>query len=172
VDCEDLQLLYANPTLGKGRSTQRRQAPLLIVIPIAAVGLAFGAMNETKRVGWVGRAWILSIFGYSALRALVVWPTLGTYGINPWIFLLIDVGTAWPYAYGQVRVISSARARDWRSVQLWSLIAVVSFVAPYAYIAGAGSGEMPLIAWIIIGALMVFFGVASLVRMLRQIRNI
>jgi hypothetical protein len=128
-------------------------------------------MSETKRVGWMGRAWILTIFGYSALRALVVWPTLGTYGINPWIFLLIDVGTAWPYAYGQVRVISAARARDWRSVQLWSLIAVGAFIAPYAYIAGSGSGEMPLIAWIIIGALMVVFGAASLIRMVRQIRS-
>jgi len=128
-------------------------------------------MLNDRRVGWLGKAWILSIFGYSLLRALIVWPTLGDYGINPWAFLVIDVGTAWPYAYGQVRVVNEARAKNWSSTQVWALIAMLSFVAPYAYIAGAGSGEMPLIAWIVIGMLMVFFGVASLVRVMKQIRT-
>lgn len=111
------------------------------------------------------------MFGYSVLRALIVWPTLGDYGINPWAFLVIDVGTAWPYAYGQVRVVNEARMRNWGGTQLWAAIAMLSFIAPYAYIAGAGSGEMPLIAWIVIGLLMLFFGVASLVRVVKQIRS-
>ena len=57
--------------------------------------------QENAGVGWVGKAWIVTIFGYSALRALVVWPTLSTYGVNPWIFLVIDVGTAWILAGGR-----------------------------------------------------------------------
>lgn len=128
-------------------------------------------MPEERVVGWVGRAWIVGVFGYSVLRALIVWPTLGDYGINPWAFLVIDVGTAWPYAYGQVRVVNEARMRNWGGTQLWAAIAMLSFIAPYAYIAGAGSGEMPLIAWIVIGLLMLFFGVASLVRVVKQIRS-
>jgi len=128
-------------------------------------------MSNDRRVGWLGKAWIASIFGYSVLRALIVWPTLGDYGINPWAFLAIDVGTAWPYAYGQVRVVKEARAKNWSSTQVWALIALLSFVAPYAYIAGAGSGDMPLFAWIVIGLLMVFFGIASLVRIMKQIRS-
>lgn len=128
-------------------------------------------MAKERVVGWVGRAWILGVFGYSVLRALIVWPTLGDYGINPWAFLVIDVGTAWPYAYGQVRVVNEARMRNWGGTQLWALIAMLSFIAPYAYIAGAGSGEMPLIAWIVIGLLMLFFGLASLVRVIKQIRS-
>jgi hypothetical protein len=128
-------------------------------------------MSDAKRIGWMGKAWIGAIFGYSALRALVVWPTLGEYGVNPWAFLVVDVGTAWPYAYGQVRVVNAARAKDWTRVQLWSLISLFAFVAPYAYIAGAGSGDMPMIAWIVIGALMVLFGIASVVRIVRQIRS-
>ena len=35
-----------------------------------------------QRVGWVGRAWIAGVFGFSVARALVVWPTLGDYGVN------------------------------------------------------------------------------------------
>lgn len=127
--------------------------------------------EQTHSVGWLGRAWIVTIFGYSILRALVVWPTLGTYGVNPWVFLVIDVGTAWPYAYGQVRLVKAARSRDWGPVQLWTIVAVLAFIAPYAYVVGAGSGEMPLIAWVIIGALVVVFGVASVIRVVKQIRR-
>ena len=58
----------------------------------------------------------------------------------------------------------------WALIEPVAFIALLSFIAPYAYIAGAGSGEMPLIAWIVIGLLMVFFGTASVIRILRQIR--
>ena len=133
--------------------------------------LGWSAVAEEKRVGWVGKAWILGVFGYSVLRALIVWPTLGDYGINPWAFLVIDVGTAWPYAYGQVRVVNETRMKNWGGTQLWAAIALLSFIAPYAYIAGAGSGEMPLLAWIVIGLLMLFFGIASIVKIVKQIRT-
>ena len=132
--------------------------------------LFFERMTEKPQVGWVGKTWIVGVFGYSFARALVVWPTLGDYGVSPWVFLAIDVGTAWPYAYGQVRVVNEARAGEWRSVQFWAVAAAVAFIAPYAYIVGAGSGEMPLVAWIIIGVLAVFFGIASVIRVLKQIR--
>jgi len=128
------------------------------------------SMEDSDRIGWLGKAWIAGVFAYAVLRAAIVWPTLGEYGVSPVIFLIIDVGTAWPYAYGQVRVIQSARAKDWPRVQLWAIVTLISFIAPYLYIAGAGSGEMPLLAWIVIGALMVLLGVASLIRIVRQIR--
>ena len=128
-------------------------------------------MRDERRVGWVGRTWIVGVLAYSVVRALIVWPTLGDYGVNPVAFLIIDVGTAWPYAYGQVRVVKEARAQNWSGTQVWALISMLAFIAPYAYIAGAGSGDMPLIAWVIIGTLMVAFGVASVVRIRKQIRQ-
>ena len=127
-------------------------------------------MADEQRVGWVGKAWIVGVFGFSIARALVVWPTLGDRGVNPWIFLFIDVVTAWPYAYGQVRVVKGARAGDWRNVQIWAFITFLAFIAPYAYIVTAGSGELGWFAWTIIGVLVAFFGVASVIRIVRQIR--
>lgn len=127
-------------------------------------------METTDRIGWIGKAWILGVFAYAVIRALIVWPTLGDYGVSPVVFLVIDVGTAWPYAYGQVRVIQAAKDKDWTRVQLWAAITLLAFVAPYVYIVGAGSGELPLLAWIVIIGLMLLLGVASLIRILRQIR--
>ena len=123
------------------------------------------------RIGWFGRAWVAAIFGYSVLRAVVVWPTLGGYGVNPWIFLIIDVVTAWPYAVGQVRVVQGLRHRDWQKVETWGLVTLAAFFAPYAYIVGAGSGDMPMLAYLIIGVLVVVIGTASVSRILRQARS-
>ena len=127
-------------------------------------------MPKQQRVGWFGKTWIAGVFAFSVIRALAVWPTLSEYSVSPWLFLVIDVITAWPYAYGQVRIVKDARVGDWRNVQKWAVITFVMFIAPYAYIVGAGSGEMPLLAWIIIVLLVTFFGVASVIRTVRQIR--
>ncbi|MCP4083950.1 MAG: hypothetical protein GY745_02665 [Actinomycetia bacterium] len=107
---------------------------------------------------------------YAIARAAVVWPTLSTYGVSPAVFLIIDVATAWPYAVGQVKVVQGLRRKDWRHAQLWSLVALISFLAPYLYIVGAGSGELPVIAYVIIGALITVLGAASVMRVLRQVR--
>ena len=107
---------------------------------------------------------------YAIVRAAVVWPTLGNYGVNPLIFLIIDVGTAWPYAIGQVRVVQALRDRAWSQVQVWTLVALVSFLAPYIYIVGAGSGELPLLAYIIILVLVLALGGASVARIVRRVR--
>ena len=69
------------------------------------------------------------------------------------------------------RIIKAARAKRWGDTQLWSLITLLSFLAPYLYIVGAGSQEMPLLAYIIIGVLMVAFGAASVIRLLKQVRQ-
>ncbi len=122
------------------------------------------------RIGWFGRAWVAAVFGYSVLRAVVVWPTLGTYGVSPWVFLVIDVLTAWPYAVGQVRVVQGLRKKDWPKVETWGIVTLAAFLAPYGYIVGAGSGEMPLIAYLIIGALVLLIGTAAVLRIFRQAR--
>ncbi len=127
-------------------------------------------MADEGRIGWMGKAWILGVFAFAAVRALVVWPTLGEYGVSPIVFLIFDVGTAWPYAYGQVRIVIAARAKDWPRLQFWAVVTLLSFILPYAYVAVAGSREMPVEAWIIIGVLMVVFGIASFIRILKQIR--
>jgi hypothetical protein len=119
-------------------------------------------------LGKYGRAWVAGVVVYAIARAAIVWPTLSTYGVNPVIFLVIDVATAWPYAVGQVRIVQGIRARAWQQVQMWSLIALASFLAPYVYIVGAGSGELPVFAYLVIAALVLLLGAASAARIVRQ----
>lgn len=122
-------------------------------------------------VGTFGWLWIIGVFAFSVVRALIAWPTLGRYGVNPWVFLFIDVVTAFPYAYGQVKLIKVCVAKDLRAIQLWSLVVLATFLAPYIYIFAAGSGELPLLGYIIIGLLIAVFGTASLLRLKNAIRT-
>ena len=122
-------------------------------------------------VGWFGRAWILGVFAFSVGRALIAWPTLSQYGVNPWVFLGIDVVTAFPYAVGQVKVVNGFRYRKYGAVQFWALVVGFTFFAPYAYIVLAGQERIPVLAYGVIGLLAVVFGTASIMRMRGQYQS-
>lgn len=127
--------------------------------------------TESTTVGWFGWAWVLGISVFAIVRALLAWPTLGRYGVNPWVFLTIDVGTAPPYAYGQVRLIKSLANRLHRGTQLWTVVVLMSFLAPYVYVFVAGSGELPLIGYVIVSVLVLIFGLASFARFRAELRS-
>ncbi|MFQ5558002.1 MAG: hypothetical protein ACE5GB_10915, partial [Acidimicrobiales bacterium] len=55
-------------------------------------------------------------------------------------------------------------------VQGWSLVTLASFLAPYVYIVGAGSGEMPLVAYVIVGLLVVLLGAVSILRIVKELK--
>ena len=122
-------------------------------------------------VGWFGRAWIVGVFAFSVARALVAWPTLSQYGVNPWVFLAIDVVTAFPYALGQVKVVNGFRYRKYGAVQLWALVVAATFLAPYIYIVLAGKERIPTVVYAVIALLATIFGVASVLRMRNQYRS-
>lgn len=127
--------------------------------------------EEGVPVGWFGRAWIVGVFAFSVARALVAWPTLSQYGVNPWVFLAIDVVTAFPYALGQVKVVNGFRYRQYGVVQLWALVVAVTFLAPYIYIVLAGQERIPSLVYLVIALLAAVFGAASVLRMRNQYRS-
>lgn len=128
-------------------------------------------IDDAVPVGWFGRAWIIGVFAFSVARALVAWPTLSQYGVNPWVFLAIDIVTAFPYAVGQVKVVNGFRYKQYRGVQAWSLVVAVTFLAPYIYIVLAGQERIPTLVYVVIAVLAVIFGTASVLRMRSQYRS-
>ena len=86
--------------------------------------------------------WIWSIVGYSVLRFVIAWGAFADHGANVWVFGLIDVGTAWPYAKSVAVVCKRAANSQWTQLPLPLGVAVATFFAPYAYLWFA-AGEMP-----------------------------
>ena len=130
-----------------------------------------GVWSEIRSLGGFGRAWAVGIFLFSAARALIAWPTLGRYGVDPWLFLAIDLVTALPYGIAQALTVKILRDRSrppGDSVP-WAVVVVVMFVLPYVYIF-VSSGSMPLLATVGVVAWMVLFGALAGLRMRRQIK--
>lgn len=123
---------------------------------------------DDAAVGRVGRMWIFVLCGYSLLRAVLAWPILARYGINPAMFLVLDVVTAYPLALGQVRIVSGFKAQDYASVQFWVGVAAASFLTPYAYLFLSGHTHMPIYATAALAALVIAMATASFLRVRQQ----
>ncbi len=129
-------------------------------------------LADVRSLGTFGRAWAIGIILFSAARALIAWPTLGRYGVNPWVFLAVDIVTAPPYGVAQAVTVMVLRDRNrpQRDAWGWALVVIVMFLAPYGYIL-VSSGELPLLAYLGVGAWMALFGVLAVVRMRRQVHS-
>lgn len=88
------------------------------------------------------QTWIWSVVGYSVLRFVVAWGAFGEHGVNPWVFGVIDVGTAWPYGKGVALICKRIANSEWKRLPMPLAVALVCFFAPYAYIWFA-AGEVP-----------------------------
>jgi hypothetical protein len=129
--------------------------------------------SEIRSLGVFGRAWSIGIVLFSAARALVAWPTLANYGVNPWVFLAVDLITAPPYGIAQAVTVKILRSPD-RSpgdAVPWATVVVLMFLAPYAYIFLAGGDRPPGYIYLGVVLWMVLFGVLATLRMRRQIRE-
>ncbi|MFZ4668033.1 MAG: hypothetical protein ACOYML_01950 [Microthrixaceae bacterium] len=131
-----------------------------------------GWRHDIRSLGLFGRSWALGIIVFSAARALVAWPTLGRYGVDPWAFLAIDLLTAPPYGIGQAVTVKILRDRTRapRDSLGWAAVVVASFLAPYVYIFLA-SGSMPAYATVGVLVWMALFGALAALRIRSQVRS-
>jgi hypothetical protein len=127
--------------------------------------------DDIRSLGVLGRAWAVGVFAFSAARALIAWPTFGRYGVDPWVFLLLDLVTAVPYGLGQAITVKILRTpnRPARQAIPWGVVVAAAFLAPYAYIFAA-SGSMPALAYYGVLLWMVVFGLLAVLRIRRQVR--
>lgn len=102
-----------------------------------------GASAPTRNYARIAeQTWIWTIVGYTLLRFVVAWGAFSDHGANIWVFGLLDVGTAWPYAKAVAEVCKRAARSEWVRLPVPFTVALGSFFAPYAYLWFA-AGEMP-----------------------------
>ncbi|MCB0965162.1 MAG: hypothetical protein KDA98_17930 [Acidimicrobiales bacterium] len=128
--------------------------------------------DELRELGTVGRAWAATVVLLCLARALVIWPALSGYGISPWWFLVLDVGTAPAYGVGQAMSVKLLRdeTRPVRDALPWIACVLGAFLAPYAYVLHS-AGHLPgyvtwgVVAWVLIYGTFVAWRMAREVRM-------
>lgn len=106
------------------------------------------------------------------LRFAVAWAAFGDHGANAWIFGVIDVATAWPYAKAVALICRYCANAEWRKLPPAAALALVSFLAPYAYLWQAAN-QMPaqmrggLVFFVVVITLSVTAGLVKKVRTLK-----
>lgn len=91
------------------------------------------ANRSGREILWE-RIWAGLLVLYSVGAAYLVWRTLSPYGVNPIVFLVIDMVTSWPYGLATARIVVNVVKVRWSEVRKWSWVAAVTFIAPDVYV--------------------------------------
>ncbi len=114
--------------------------------------------------------WIAGVVLYTVVRFAIAWETLNRYGLNVWIFGILDVGTAVPYAIGTARLVTCVVDKRLQAAAWWLVLAAASFIAPYLYIAIAGRDKsLPILVWIVLGLLVLGLGANAVMAINKRI---
>ncbi|MCX6452329.1 MAG: hypothetical protein NT174_04540 [Actinobacteria bacterium] len=116
------------------------------------------------------RLWVVLVIAYGAGRAFVVWKALGRYGVNPWLYLALDVTSSWPYAVATARLVTSVIDREFSRARSWGVLAAVTFLIPDIYIL-AVARRVPTEVYAIIIAIVSLLALSAIVSLFVKIRN-
>ena len=74
------------------------------------------------------------VIGWSLIRALIVWAAVGDYGLNPWIYLAIDLASALVDGYTTPRMVLNFIDDNYKQAVKWATISLGAFIVPDLYI--------------------------------------
>lgn len=82
----------------------------------------------------VERWWILIVILWDIFKTIVVDETFAKYGVNPYIYFIIVISIAIPYAISTAKMLFSILGNQWRQATFFGLFAVVLHFIPDVYI--------------------------------------
>ncbi len=103
------------------------------------------------------KLWLVASVLYGLLRSALVWKFLAKYGVNPWLYLIVEITSSYFYGLGSARVVAAVVDRIWRALRCWIPLALVAYFAPEAYIF-VSAGKLPTD---VLGVLLGIIGVAA-----------
>lgn len=124
----------------------------------------------TTRRARFERGWILVSLAYGGIRAALVWRFLRSYGVNPYIFGVIEFISAAIYGKSSAQVVGCVVDGAWTRLRTWLPVAVLSFFAPDAYVflsAGRLPSDVLAIVVSVVSVTLVLTGVG----MIAQVRR-
>ncbi len=127
---------------------------------------------SSRSTTW-SRVWIVASIAYGGLRTALVWRFLHQFGVNVWVFGVIELIASAVYGLSSARVVTHLLARNWSELRKWGLLAVISYAAPDVYVF-VSAGTLPgsyldvLIGIVLVTAALTVIGIVGEVRRGRQ----
>ena len=128
---------------------------------------------RTKRQTFWERIWASTIVLYTFVATFVVWKALHKYGVNPYLFFVIDLITSWFYGLASARLVVAVIKKRWSETQKWGWLSALNFMLPQVYILVSASHvpkDVYIIIFSVIGVMAAFalIGIASQIRAARR----
>ena len=118
----------------------------------------------------LSNTWALFVIGWSIIRTLIVWAAVGDYGLNPWLYLVLDLVSASIDAFSTPRMVIRFVDDQYRKALQWALVSLAAFVMPDIYIF-AGTRTLPRKLIAIIVAVITVTLLAAVIAVLRKVRK-
>jgi len=128
---------------------------------------------RTKRQTFWERLWASTIVLYTFGATFVVWKALHKYGVNPYLFFVIDLITSWFYGLASARLVVAIIHKRWSETQKWGCLSALNFMLPQIYILMSARHvprDVYIIIYSVIGV-MVAFAIVGIVSQLRVARK-
>jgi uncharacterized membrane protein YhaH (DUF805 family) len=128
---------------------------------------------RTKRQTFWERIWASTIVLYTFAATFVVWKALHKYGVNPYLFFVIDLITSWFYGLSSARFVVAVIHKRWSEIQRWGWLSALNFMLPQVYILVSANHvpkDVYIIIFSVIGVMVAFavLGVVSQIRVARR----
>lgn len=117
--------------------------------------------------------WVVGVVLFTLARFGAAWGALADHDRwVVWVFGVIDLGTAVPYAVGTARLVMGLVDHRLQSAARWGLVAGVSFLAPYLWLGWAGrDGGFPTVVYVALALCLVCFGANAVLSVRRKVRE-
>lgn len=130
-------------------------------------------LKNEKHRQLIERWWIAIVLLWDILKTLIVDETFAKYGVNPYIYFVIVICIAVPYAYSTAKMLFAILANHWRNAFKFGVVAVVLHFVPDIYILVTAKHVPRSLfdSFIVMVVIFTIFAVHSIVTHVRANRN-
>lgn len=95
-------------------------------------------MRSSGRRGRLTLLWLVAVVGWSLVRSAAVRQWLSEYGVDPVVYLMVDLSSSIPYALCSASLLGALYDGRRRAAIGWAAPTVLAFVAPDLYLLSSG----------------------------------
>lgn len=90
--------------------------------------------HVVRRRRVLARVWAFATVGWSFVRTLLAWVLLGDYGLNPWVYLCVDLGSSFVLGRSTPIMIVSFIDGQRHRARRWAAVTSVAYVVPDVFL--------------------------------------
>lgn len=118
----------------------------------------------------LSNTWALLVVAWSLVRTAIVWAAVGDYGLNPWLYLVLDLISASVDAVSTPRMVIRFVDDQYRKALQWAAVSLAAFVLPDVYIF-LGTRTLPTKLIVLILSIIFATLVVAVVMVIRKIQK-